>query len=122
MAISSWHGKPAEIEIDRGLARETKSRKNLSPPPIHSSMSERTDTSIGAPPRGTPPDASSSSPLPTAPERQHGAKVLPVPKCHDGTPSRPDRGQYDPGSAFKVVGEAVLSGSSRLPESTTEET
>lgn len=117
MAKSSWHDNPGEIETDKGLAR-TGAAKRLDPLVIHPHMASRTNTTLGAPPTGAPPDA--SSPLPTDPERQHGGKTLPMPKCHPGTPSRPERGTFDPGRANLVIGEAILSGSTRLPDATTE--
>ena len=115
MSVKSWHDTPAEIEIDKGLARETKSRKNLSPPPIHSGMHSATrGVGLGAPPSGLPADTSE---LPTDPQRQHAMKKFPVPKVHPAMSDRPEGSTYDPDSAFKVVGEAILSGSTRLPDS-----
>lgn len=114
----TWHNRPAEVEIDRGLARETKSRKNLDPPPLHSAMSNRTSTELGAPPRGLPLDTSE---LPTDPQRQHAMKLFPIPKLHPSMSDRPEGASFDPGSAFKVVADAILSGSSKIPDSTTEE-
>lgn len=120
MAKQSWHDNPGGIEVARGIARDG-SLKKLDPPGvIHPSMANRTSTSLGAPPTGAPPDA--SSPLPTDVEKQHGSKTLPIPRCHPGTPSRAERSTYDPDSANKVVGEAILSGSTRLPDSTSENT
>ncbi len=127
MGAGSWHGKPQEIEIDLGLARKG-APKRLDPLVIHDDHAMRArlrPPSIGGPPTGAPPDA--SSPLPTDSEKQHGMKTLPVPKCHPGTPSRPWRGPegsvgstYDPASANKVVEAAILSGSTKLPDRTTE--
>jgi hypothetical protein len=48
-------------------------------------------------------------------------KRLPIPAVNPGTPSRPDRGVYDPDRANKVIGEAILSGSTRLPDSVCED-
>jgi hypothetical protein len=122
MSVKSWHSNPQAVEIDRGLARAG-AAKRLDPLVTHPHMANRTSTSLGAPPTGAPPDA--SAPLPTDVEKQHGSKTLPIPKCNPGTPSRPDRGYgsiFDPDNANKVVGEAILSGSTRLPDSTSENT
>lgn len=118
MAKQSWHDNPERgIEIEKGMAR-TGSPKRLDPLRIHPGHSSRTNTTLGAPPTGTPLDA--SSPLPTDPEKQHGSKTLPVPACHPGTPSRRQRGRFDPQMANRVAGEAILSGSTKLPEATEE--
>ncbi len=82
MAAGSWHDKPQDVEIDKGMAR-TGAAKRLDPLVIHEdhAMRARLRTpSIGGPPTGAPPDA--SSPLPTDPEKQHGSKTLPVPRQH----------------------------------------
>ncbi len=125
MSVKSWHSNPQAVEIDKGMARVG---KRLDPLVIHDdhAMRARLRTpSIGGPPTGAPLDA--SSPLPTDSVKQHGMKTFPVPKCHPATPSRPSRGPeksigstYDPASANKVVGGAILSGSTKLPESTDE--
>ena len=47
-------------------------------------------------------------------------KTLPVPKQHSGTPDQKLGAKYDPASAFKVIGDAILSGSTKLPDRTTE--
>ncbi len=120
MAAGSWHDKPQDVEIDKGMAR-TGAAKRLDPLVIHDdhAMRARLRTpSIGGPPTGAPPDA--SSPLPTDPETQHGSKTLPVPRQHWGTPDQKLGAKYDPASAFKVVGDAILSGSTKLPDRTTE--
>jgi len=119
MAKQSWHSDPERIEIDLGLAR-TGSPKRLDPLVTHPHMASRTNTSLGAPTTGAPPDA--SSPLPTDFEKQHGSKTLPVPRCHPATSSRAERGQFDPNSANRVVSDAILSGSTRLPDNTSENT
>jgi hypothetical protein len=96
------------------FARSTNSRKNLGVPPLHPGFTDRTDTTIGAPPRdNNPPDA--SSPLPTDHEKQHGNKTFPAPGITYGMTSRDDRGSYDPTMAHKVMSEAVVSGSTQLP-------
>ena len=51
----------------------------------------RSNTRIGAPPTGAPPDAS-SSPLPTDDEKQHGMKTLPNSEMPFGNAERPERG------------------------------
>ncbi len=130
MAVQSWHDKPQDIEIDQGMARKGAPKK-LDPLVIHDdhAMRARLRTpSIGAPPTGgAPPDA--SSPLPTDPEKQHGSKRLPIPALHPSMASERRSGpegsigaKYDPASANRVVGQAILSGSTRLPDSTSEET
>ncbi len=50
------------------------------------------------------------------------AKRLPIPRPNSGTPSRAERGVFDPNRANKVMSEAVLSGSTKLPDSTSEST
>ncbi len=59
--------------------------------------------------------------LPTDPAKQHGSKMVPVPGVTRGMKSDPERGHYDPGMAHRVVGEAVASGSTKLPSATSEE-
>ncbi len=59
---------------------------------------------------------------PTDPAKQHGSKSLPVPGVAWGNKSDPERGSYDPSSANKVIGEAIVSGSTKLPAGTTEST
>jgi len=119
MAKQSWHDQPFDLGVAKGSARDG-APKRLTPLVTHPSMKDRTSTTLGAPPTGELSDASSA--LPTDPIRQHSSKKLPVPKCHPGTPSRDQRGQFDPKMATDVFGDAVLSGSTRLPESTSEET
>jgi hypothetical protein len=124
MAANSWHTSrdiDHEKTQDLGLARASGRRKTASDPvAITHGMHERTNTSIGAPPRdNNPPDASSA--LPTDPEKQHGSKTFPVPACHSQMKSDPLRGSYDPGLAGRVTGQAIISGSTKLPASTTEE-
>ena len=60
MSAGSWHDKPADVEIDKGMAR-TGAAKRLDPLMIHPGHASRTNTSIGAPPTGAPPDASSAT-------------------------------------------------------------
>jgi hypothetical protein len=89
------------------------------PPAIHPGMSERTNTTLGAPPRdNNPPDASSPSPVDH--EKQHSSKQLPVPALHSAFKSDPQRGSYRPEGANEVLGEAILSGSTELPGKVTE--
>lgn len=119
MAKQTWHSDPTRVETEWGLARSGAPKK-LDPLTIHPHMASRTNTTLGAPPTGAPPDA--SSPLPTDPEKQHGGKTLPIPACHSGTPSgRPNGAIYDPQRADLVIGEAHLSGATKLPAETTEE-
>jgi hypothetical protein len=47
-------------------------------------------------------------------------KRTPIPACHPGTPSRDQRGKYDPNMANRVIGEATFSGSTRLPGEVSE--
>jgi hypothetical protein len=86
----------------KGLARQSSRPKTSSTPAlIHPHMANRTDTSIGAPPRdNNPPDASSPSPL--DPARQ--GKELPIPKVTWGMV-----GYHDPASAERVMSEATRS-------------
>lgn len=73
--------------------------------PIHPSMRDRVTTSLGAPPTGAPPDA--SSPLPTDPSLS--GKVFPVPAVTHGCKSDPERGSYDPSLAHEVMTNAYRS-------------
>jgi hypothetical protein len=89
---------------DNDIARKS-SRPKVHSNPIHPSMAERTNTSIGAPPRdNNPPDASSA--LPTDPTKQHGSRQFLIPGITRGMSSHSDRGRYDPQVAFDVMGEA----------------
>jgi hypothetical protein len=91
----------------KGLARRSSVCKRADgPAPIHAGMSSKTRATLGGPTQGNPPDA--SSPLPTDHEKQHSAKMLPVPKMAFGMKSDPERGYYDPGLASAVFAEAVL--------------
>jgi hypothetical protein len=125
MAVQSWHNKPQDIAHKNGpdIARTGGRPKNLGVPPVHPHMAERTNTSIGAPPRdNNPPDA--SSPLPTDPEKQHGSKTFPVPGVTRGLKAHandPQRGSYDPASSGKVIGQAIISGSTKLPAAVRED-
>lgn len=126
MAVQSWHRQSSrdiehEKTADLGIARAGSRPKTASDPcPIHPGMGERTNSSIGAPPRNAnSPDA--SSPLPTNPEKQHGSKTFPIPGITRGMSTRPGRGEYDPGSAGKVIGQAIVSGSTKFPEAASEE-
>lgn len=101
---------------DSGLARKS-SRPKVHTNPVHPGMSDRTDTSLGAPPRdNNPPDA--SSPLPTDPTKQHGSKQFPKPAIHDGM-----RGHaaITVDSGDQLLAGAVLSGSTKLPAAVKED-
>jgi hypothetical protein len=65
-------------------------------------MRDRVTTSLGAPPTGNPPDA--SSPLVTDPSRQ--GKMFPVPAVTQGCKSDPERAHYDPALAHAIMNEA----------------
>jgi hypothetical protein len=124
MATNSWHTSrdiDHEKTQDFGLARAGGRRKTASDPvPVTHGMHERTNTSVGAPPRdNNPPDA--SSPLPTDPEKQHGSKTFPVPACHPHMRSDPQRGSYDLALGDKVIGQAIISGSTKLPAAVKED-
>ena len=127
MATNSWHTSrdiDHEKTQDLGLARAGGRRKTASDPvAITHGMHERTNTSVGAPPRdNNPPDA--SSPLPTDPEKQHGSKTFPVPGVTRGLEAHandPQRGSYDPASSGKVIGQAIISGSTKLPAAVEKE-
>lgn len=69
---------------------------------IHPSMRDRVTTTLGAPPTGAPPDASSA--LVTDPSRR--GKVFPVPAVTQGCKSDPERATYDPSLAHAVMDEA----------------
>ncbi len=64
-------------------------------------------------------DASSANPLDLMTSSQAG-KRLPVPAINSATPSRAQRGAEDGGLAGRVMGEAVVSGSTKLPASVKE--
>jgi hypothetical protein len=114
MAIRTSRDYEHENSRDGGLARRsTVAKRSSDPVAITHGMHERTNTSIGAPPRdNNPPDA--SSPLPTDPEKQHGSKTFPVPACHPHMRSDPQRGSYGPALGDIVTGAAVISGSTKL--------
>jgi hypothetical protein len=124
MAKQSWHNQPKNIETDMGMARSGAAKK-LTPLRTHPSMSDRTSTSLGAPPTGALPDA--SSPMPTDDEKQHMRKVLPVPACHPSMKSDSERGSYKPEDADRIMGEAARPAADfapdlhTLPASTTED-
>lgn len=93
---------------DGGLARKSSTPKRAftQAPAVHPGMFERTNTSLGAPPRdNNPPDA--SSPNPVDPEKQHASKRLPVPAMAQGMKSDPERGSYRPELADRIMGEAA---------------
>lgn len=88
---------------DRRLARKSSVHKTSdTPSPIHPSMRDRVTTTLGAPPTGSPPDA--SSPLVTDPSRQ--GKVFPVPAVTPGCKADPERAHYDPALAHDIMNEA----------------
>lgn len=113
-----------EASQDKDIARKSTRAKADGPAPIHSGFTNRTDTSLGAPTQGVPPDA--SSPLPTDPSRQ--GKRFAVPQITHGMKSDPERGSYDPAYADRVMGQAATHGDDfapklhTLPAATSEET
>lgn len=72
-----------EASQDKEIARKSTRAKADGPAPIHPGMSNRTDTTLGAPPTGAPPDASSPNPL--DPTR---TKAFPIPKSSWGNEGR----------------------------------
>jgi len=106
---------------DTDIARRSSVPKRANgPAPIHPHMANRTDTSVGAPPRdANPPDASDSRP--TDPTKQHGSKKFPVPALAQGMKSDPERGSYQPQDADRIIGGVVLSGSTKLPATVKED-
>ncbi len=124
MAKQSWHSDPQRVETDAGMAR-TGAPKKLDPLRIHPGHASRTNTTVGAPPTGAAPDA--SSPLPTDVEKQHGSKTLPIPACHSHMVSDSARGSYRPDLADKVMADAVRPAADfspllhTLPTQTTED-
>jgi hypothetical protein len=91
---------------DKDIARRSSVPKRAEgAAPIHPSMRDRVTTSLGAPPTGAPPDA--SSPLVTDPSRQ--GKMFPVPAVTPGCKSDPERATYDPSSAHEIMDEAKRS-------------
>jgi hypothetical protein len=120
MAIQSWHNKPQDITHKNGpdIARTGGRPKTSGPSPLHPKMRDRVTTTLGAPPTGAPPDASSPSPVDH--EKQHGSKQLPVPALAHGMKSDPERGSYRPDGANEIMGEAILSGSTKLPATVKE--
>ena len=99
------------------MARTTNSRKAHGPAPTHPGMSSRTNTTLGAPTRGAPPDASS----PTDHFKQHGSKTFAVPAIAHGHKSDPQRGHFDAGLAEAMFSEAAFSGSTKLPATVRED-
>jgi len=72
---------------------------------IHSGMASRTRGTLGGPPSGSPPDA--SSPCVTDPSRE--GKAFAIPAIAYGHRSDPLRGNYDPGFAQAIMNEATRS-------------
>lgn len=112
-----------EASQDKDIARKSTRAKADGPAPIHSGFTNRTDTSLGAPPTGAPPDA--SSPLPTDPTR---TKQYAIPKASWGMKGG-DGQDVDPAAAHRVMAAAksqpddfAKSLHTVLPQSTTEET
>ncbi len=124
MAKQSWHNDPQRVETDAGMAR-TGAPKKLDPLRIHPGHASRTNTTLGAPPTGAPPDA--SSPMPTDDEKQHMRKVLPTPPVHPHMVSDSQRGSDRPDLADKVMSDAVRPAADfapnlhTLPASTSED-
>jgi hypothetical protein len=117
MAVQSWHNKPRDIAHVNGpdIARAGGRPKADGPAPLHPGFQSRTDTTLGAPPRdNNPPDA--SSPLSTDPEKQHGSKAFPKPAIHSSMTATP---HTDGGE--QVLAGAVLSGSTKLPATVSED-
>jgi hypothetical protein len=94
----------------------------LRPPVIHDGMHHTQDGQFNA---GISKTASASGlqgyQLPTDPVKQHGSKTVPVPPCHPQMKSDSARGSYDPTRADRVIGEAILSGSTKLPATVKED-
>ncbi len=65
-------------------------------------------------------DASSENPLDLMTSSQAG-KHLPIPACNSATPSRAGRGVFDSAVGDKVIGQAIISGSDKLPGAVSEE-
>lgn len=90
---------------DKGLARRSSvAKKSGSAPQIHPGMASRTNTTLGAPPTGAPPDA--SSPMVTDPSRM--GKAFPIPAVTYGTPARVAK-RHDPGLAAAILNECKRS-------------
>jgi hypothetical protein len=106
MATSSWHLKATPctaLSQRQDIARRGPVAKHAldGPAPIHPGHSSRTTTTLGAPPTGGPPDASSS--LPTDPSIM--GKAFPIPAVTYGTPARVAK-MHDPGLAHAIMAEA----------------
>jgi len=90
------HQKSQTLDI----ARRSSVAKKGDAAPIHPGMASRTNTTLGAPPTGAPPDA--SSPMVTDPSRM--GKAFPVPAVTFGM-----KGKHDPGLAAAILGECKRS-------------
>lgn len=95
--------------------------KNLAPPVVHDGMSHIEGGAFNA---GVSKTESASALqgfwLPTDPEVQHRGKQFAPVAPHPDTPPRKDRATYDPSAGGRVIGAAVISGSTKLPEATEE--
>jgi hypothetical protein len=99
MARTIEHQNSQSLDI----ARKSSRSKPEGAAPLHPGFTNRTTTTLGAPPTGALPDA--SSPLPTAPSRQE--KSFPVPGVTHGMKSDPERSHYDPVSAERIMSDAT---------------
>lgn len=108
----------------KGLARESSRPKTSSRPvAIHPGMSNRTNTTLGAPPVGAPPDASSPNPL--DPTRE--GKEFPIPKASWGMKGG-DGQDVERSMAHRVMAASTTSSDdfakslhTTLPEATEED-
>ena len=98
-------------------------KKSGRPAEIHSGMASQTRGTLGGPPSGAPPEA--SSPCVADPSRQ--GKVFAIPSITHGHRSDPLRGNYDPALAHAIMNEATHTPDdfardlhTALPEATTD--
>ncbi|MGD0332983.1 MAG: hypothetical protein ABSA90_06965 [Xanthobacteraceae bacterium] len=125
LRVHHTHDRKFETDasMGKGLARESHAHKGARPVGVHNGMSHRDGGTLNT---GISRTASAAALAgyrdPTAPPAV--AKRLPIPACNPSTPSRPDRGYgsiFNPDSGPKVMRQAVLSGSTKLPDEVCED-
>lgn len=121
-AVGNVGGSPPAPAVDID-ARST-GTKTFGAPKVHDGMHHVADD--GQRMTGVSRTATTSAlqgfKLPTDPDVQHRGKRFAPVAPHPDTPPRKDRATYDPSAAGRVIGSSIVSGSTKLPEATSEET